>query len=198
MQKEQLQDQNQKIGGWSPDGEWIVYFSAEKGTQGIRRRNINGVNEIAVTTEPDSNPQWSPDGRFIAFNRLDETGAMSLFVTDIGGEKAVKLAPDQFDKTQFEWAPDSKRIVFVGDSTGNPEIYTVEPDGDKLKQLTDNRVTDAAPHWSKDGKFIIFISVGAGSFSLYTMAKDGDKQKRITLTPDIFESDWQFIRGRRN
>ena len=151
---------------------------------------VSKINSNNVTTGPDSNPQWSPDGRFIAFNRLDEAGAMNLLVTDIDGEKVVNLTPDEFDKTQFEWAPDSKRIVFVGDSTGNAEIYTIEPDGDKLKKLTANRVTDATPHWSRDGKFIIFISEGAGSFSLYTMGKDGDKQKRITLTPDIFESDW--------
>jgi Tol biopolymer transport system component len=183
-------DQNVKIGNWSPDGEWIVYFSVKTGDQGIRRRNINGVNEIAVTTGPDSNPHWSPDGRFIAFNRLDEAGPIDLFVTDIDGKKVVNLTPDEFDKTQFEWAPDSKRIVFVGDSTENTEIYTIEPDGDNLKQITSNRATDAAPHWSRDGNFIIFISESAGDSSLYTMDKDGEKQKRITLTPYIFESDW--------
>ncbi len=186
-----LQNQNLKIGSWSPDGEWIVYFSVENGNLGIRRSNPNGVDEIIVSTGPDSNPQWSPDGRSIAFNRLGENGAIDLVVTDIDGDNAVNLAPDEFVKTQFEWAPDSKRIVFVSASTGEAEIYTAELEGDHVTQLTSNRVTDAAPHWSRNGKSILFMSQGTGAFSLYTMGRDGDKQKRITSIPDvILESDW--------
>jgi len=185
------QNQNVKIGGWSPDGEWIVFFSVEKGNQGIRRSNPNGVDDIAVSTGPDSNPQYSPDGRSIAFNRLGETGAMNLVITDINGGNVVNLAPDILNKTQFEWAPDSKRIVFVGESPGNAEIYTVEPDGDHLSKLTSNRLTDAAPHWSRNGKSILFLSESAGTFSLYTMGRDGDNQKKINLAPDaVLESDW--------
>ena len=118
-------------------------------------------------------------------------GRSNLVITDINGGNVVNLAPDILNKTQFEWAPDSKRIVFVSESTGNAEIYTVEPDGDHLSKLTSNRLTDAAPHWSRNGKSILFLSESAGTFSLYTMGRDGDNQKKINLAPDaVLESDW--------
>lgn len=125
-------------------------------------------------------PEWTKLARS---NRFDEVLVQIRRMLDSDFER-------NFDKTQSEWSPDCKCIVFVGDSTENTEIYTIEPDGENLKQITSNHATDAAPHWSRDGKFIIFISESAGTSSLCTMDKDGDKQKRIMLTPYIFESDW--------
>ena len=186
-----LHTDNVKIGSWSPDGEWVVYFSVEGNNPGIKRSNPNGVDEIQITTGSDSNPIWSPDGRSIAFNRVGESGAIDLIVTDIEGNEVTNLAPDEFDKTQFEWAPDSKHIVFVSESSGNAEIYTVNPDGKDIRQLTSNRVSDSDPRWSRDGASILFLSEGSGTFDIYSMDRNGEKQKRMTsISEVILESDW--------
>ncbi|MCZ6538571.1 MAG: hypothetical protein O6922_01925 [Chloroflexi bacterium] len=183
-----------RIGDWSPDGEWLLYAAVGGESTGIRRRNPKGVDEIAVTTGSDTNPRWSPDGRRIAFNRT--TGAngstsTDLMVTDRDGGQTKNVAPDDFDETSFEWAPDSQNIMFVSESSGNAEIYIVTPDGKERKQLTSNRVIDAAPRWNSNGSAILFLSEGDGSFDIYKMNKQGEQQKRMTSIPDvILEADW--------
>lgn len=183
-----------QIGDWSPDGEWLLYAVIDGDSTGIRRRNPNGVDEITITTGPDTNPRWSPDGRRIAFNRLTGTGgstSIDLLVTDRDGGQETNVAPDDFDETSFDWAPDGKHIMFVSDSSGNPEIYIVTPDGKDTKQLTSNRVIDAAPRWNSNGSAILFLSEGDGSFDIYAMNKNGGEQKRMTSISDvILEADW--------
>ena len=183
-----------RIGDWSPDGEWLLYAVVDGETTGIRRRNPNGVDEITITTGPDTNPRWSPDGRRIAFNRVtgtDGNTSTDLVVTDRDGNQITNVAPDDYDETSFDWAPDSKHIMFVSEASGNAEIYIVTPDGRDTKQLTSNRVIDAAPRWNSNGSSILFLSEGDGSFDIYTMNKNGEQQKRMTsITDVILEADW--------
>ncbi len=188
------QTEDVRIGNWSPDGEWLLYAVVGGETPGIRRRNPVGVDEITVTTGPDTNPSWSPDGRSIAFNRV--VGARGdtttdLYVTDKDGDKITNLAPDEFDETSYDWAPNSKHIVFVSESSGNAEIYVATPDGNDTERLTSNRVIDAAPRWNSKGSSILFLSEGDGSFDIYAMNKNGEQQKRMTSISDvILEADW--------
>lgn len=183
-----------RIGDWSPDGEWLLYASVGGETTGIRRRNPNGVDEITVTTGPDTNPSWSPDGRNIAFNRAtgaNGTTSIELVVADSDGGQERNVAPDDFDEIDFVWAPDSKRIMYVSEASGNAEIYVVTRDGKDTKQLTSNRVTDAAPRWNSKGSSILFLSEGDGSFDIYAMDRDGGQQRKILLTPDtVLQADW--------
>lgn len=180
-----------RIGDWSPDGQWLVYAAIKGEDRGIRRRNPTGVDEITVTSGKDIDPRWSPNGKFIAFNRIAEDGSTALIVTDKDGGNATSLSPDESKSSSFDWAPDSKHIVFVSETSGNAEIYVATPDGKDINQLTSNRVIDAAPRWNSKGSSILFLSEGDGSYDVYSMNKDGERQVRMTTTSDlILEADW--------
>lgn len=185
------QSENVRLGGWSPDAEWLLYAVVDGDASGIRRRNPNGVDEITITNGLDTNPRWSPNGRWIAFNRVSEGGAVDLWITDDDGSATTNLAPDEFDELDIDWAPDSKHVVFVSDASGNAEIYVATPDGKDTKQLTSNRVMDSSPNWKSNGSSILFRSEGDGSFDIYSMNKNGEQQKRMTSISDvILEADW--------
>ena len=133
----------------------------------------------------------SPNGKYIAFNRIAEDGSTALVVTDQDGGNATDLSPDESESSSFDWAPDSKHIVFVSETSGNAEIYVATPDGKDINQLTSNRVIDAAPRWNSKGSSILFLSEGDGSYDIYSMNKDGERQVRMTTMPDlIIEADW--------
>ena len=176
-----------RIGGWSPDGQWLLYAAVKGENMGIRRRNPAGVDEVIVTTGSDTDPRWSPNGEWIAFKRVTDDGSTELMVTDKDGGKITVLSPEESDETSFDWAPDSKHIVFVS----NAEIYVATPDGKDTKRLTSNRVIDTAPRWNSKGSSILFLSEGDGSFDIYSMNKNGEQQVRITSISDlILEADW--------
>ena len=179
------------LGGWSPDGEWVVYALSDEDRAGLYKQNPRGVQEIQITYGQDTNPMWSPKGDLIAFNRPGDDD-LDIYVVSPDGEDERVLYYTDGSETSFEWSPDGRRLVFVSDQDGNREIYLMDADGeDQPVRLTRNRVEDDQPHWSKDGKHILFTSDNDGDFDLYTMYRDGTGQRRITSSDvDEVHSDW--------
>jgi len=184
-----MQSEDVRLGGWSPDGEWVLYSMASTDS-GIRRRNPNGVDEITVTTGSDTEPSWSRDGRWILFLRQEEGRSNIVVVDKDGNFEKLLLTPD-FDASEPSWSPDSKHVAFVSGTGDEAEIYVIERDGKNLKQLTSNRVLDTSPTWSKNGSSIIFLSAVDGTADVYSMNSNGEQQKRMTSTSDaILFADW--------
>ena len=59
----------ERLGGWSPDGEWLVLYGMNGFQRGLWLRNPQGVNLLRLTDGDDAGPVWSPDGRLLAFTR---------------------------------------------------------------------------------------------------------------------------------
>lgn len=180
------------LGGWSPDGEWVVYSMLDDGRTGLFKRNPRGVQEIQITSGLDTNARWSPKDDLIAFNRPSDDGNLDIFVVSPEGNEERVLYRTNGTETSFEWSPDGRRLVFVSDNEGNREIYLMDTDGkDEPIRLTRNRVSDDLPHWSKDGKYILFTSDNDGDFDLYTMNRDGTEQRRVISSDvDEVQFDW--------
>src|SRR5947208_10611785 len=73
----------------------------------------------------DTNPRWSPDGRYIAFVRggeKDETGKprpAQIAILPLAGGEAWTITDLPKGASNPVWSPDSKTIVFL--STTTPE-----------------------------------------------------------------------------
>jgi Tol biopolymer transport system component len=190
---------------WSPDGKQLVVVreTAEgdaDGTElaivdadGSRVRNLDlgpAKNSVLVAA-----PEWSPDGKLIAFVDLAE--GMIEFVSP-DGEAASKPVVAA-DATGLSWSPDSTRLAFdrlvetkegersvavVRDvASGNEAVFTGEQDG------------AMSPTWSPEGDQIAFMSMikasssttttphscGGESFvsHLWAMLPDGTKAHRL-------------------
>lgn len=179
------------LGGWSPDGKWVLYSALDASDQGVRRHNLGGVNEVRISRGADFNALWSPDGDHVAFNRRSGDGSFRLVVSNPSGNSERVVSYGSHDDTDFAWSPDGKQIVFVSNRDGNPEVYAASADGNKVTRLTYNRASDESPRWSKSGKAILFVSDMDGDFDLYQMRPDGSAQVRLVNThQDEREGDW--------
>ena len=177
----------EKLGNWSPDGEWIVY-SVIKGDEdkvGIFKKNPSGVDEVRLTENfEDHNPLWSPDGNKIAFLSTRGSDDIDIYTLDIENNEEKNITASQGNDYDFSWDPDGKRITFVSEREDNPEIFVIDI---TLKQdpirLTDNDSLEYSPIW-KDNK-IIFISDSDGDNDIYSMTpSDGSNQKRLSETKE--------------
>ena len=135
----------------SPDGSQVLYtvrqWVAEKERMEARTHiwqvATNGATparQITSGEKGDSQPQWSPDGRFISFVSARGSGedvkAQVYVMRADGGEAwAVTSAKEGVANQQaYSWSPDSARLAFV---TTDPRSAGEEAD---LKKRDDERV----------------------------------------------------------
>ncbi len=84
--------------------------------------------------------QWSPDGRWIAFDNSDG-GPHDLFVIHPDGTGLAQITSTEEDGLfSFGpvWSPDSTKLLFVRglDELDSTDLWTVNVDGTGLSQVT--------------------------------------------------------------
>jgi Tol biopolymer transport system component len=98
---------------WSPDGRDVIYSM-----QGSLWRQRLGTSEARqLTTGPryDYQPDWSPDGRFVAFASYDGS-AIDLRVLDLERGTTQTILANGAVNLEPRWSPDGKRLAFVSTS----------------------------------------------------------------------------------
>lgn len=94
----------------------------------------------------ESDPQWSPDGRFIAFvARREGDAASQIYVLPVGGGEARRLTSVPTGASNPRWLPDSSGLVFV--SSIWPELQGWAAQAERMKQRADSKMTAMA--WDK-------------------------------------------------
>jgi Tol biopolymer transport system component len=166
-------------GVWAPDGR-TLYF--DKAAQNIRDLFTvdaagRGLRRLTVSSSWDSYPNWSPDGRRIAFSRGNPFGV--LYVVNANGHGPRRLGcPARASCDSPTWSPDGRRIVFMLRRAG-PQIAVVEASGARRRVLA--RGFD--PAWSPDGRRILFSDQEG---NLVAMRPDG-RGRRVLVRAD---PDW--------
>ncbi len=146
---------------WSPDGQWIAYFSDTTGEYELHITQSDGRGETRKLTSDGSTfrmqPTWSPDSRRIAF--ADKNGGLFLHTIESGETKA-------FDKDasgaigRMNWASDSDWLAYtknnVNQTTASIWLYQVSK-GEKT-QVTLGMFNDGWPTFDRKGDYLFFTS----------------------------------------
>jgi Tol biopolymer transport system component/DNA-binding winged helix-turn-helix (wHTH) protein len=146
---------------------------------------VTSKEPLIVSTFRDSDPDYSPDGRRIAFTS-GRNGAFGIWVSDSDGTNPRLL----FDGGAYvtgspRWSPDGQRIVFdtrANDPArvGNPSICIVNADGGAAKRLTSTVTSDVAPSWSHNGAWIYFASTRGGNLQIWKLPSQGGSAVQVT------------------
>ena len=106
----------------SPDGNWVAYtVSSADSAKDKRDANVwmtswDGTETVQVTatTESETSPRWSPDGRYLAFlSGRQEGHGSQVWLLDRRGGEAQRITTIKDGVTAMDWSPDSKRLVLV-------------------------------------------------------------------------------------
>ncbi|MBL8175045.1 MAG: PD40 domain-containing protein, partial [Bryobacterales bacterium] len=140
-----------------------VYLRGAAATPSITHQSKrDGFDEMAL----------SPDGKKIAFIVRGEVFAASSTPTD---SNAFRVSHTHAHETQLEWAPDSKRIVYVSDRAGPYSVYLYDFRSNQETRLTSSPDSDAAPRFSPDGKFLAYFRGGRAVW-VYDFAEKEERQ----------------------
>jgi dipeptidyl aminopeptidase/acylaminoacyl peptidase len=155
----------------------------------------------------DSDPQWSPDGKRIAFvsNRtgkeLDENRNTDVWVINADGSgKITKISDHDEADNQPRWSPDGKWIAFTGEihDRDHPKIWLAPANGGAPSTLAANGL-DLIPgglEWSGDGKSLYFETGVKGELHLFRVDVPSKTIAQVTSGPRAVRSvDFNFPSG---
>jgi dipeptidyl aminopeptidase/acylaminoacyl peptidase len=134
----------------------------------------------------DTNPQYSPDGKSIAWQSMERDGYEAdqnrLIVMDLeSGEKV--FASKDFDSNVdgFVWSADSKSIYFYGVWHGETQLYKVELGDNKITQLTEGMYDYASVDLLGDNKLVSKRHSMSMGDEIYAIdLSDGNKVTQLT------------------
>ena len=139
---------------WSPASDKVAYTCRKKTglAYAVSTNSDIYIYDLAtgktenITEENkgyDTNPQYSPDGKYIAWQSMEcdgyEADLNRLFVMDLAtGEKRFVSRAFESNVDAFLWNKDSQSIYFIGVWHGETQIYNIGlADNDSLNRLTD-------------------------------------------------------------
>jgi Tol biopolymer transport system component len=161
---------------FSPSGDIIAYTHFDSGYR-IWLINIDeeGRGHCARYLFDGRHPDWSPDGRKIAFCKYDQ-----IWVGDTTGENIRQLT---FEESNFcpAWHPTENEIIFHTLTRQGFCLRTIKSNGTDLKNL---EVRGGSPYWSPDGTKIVYTGWDArGEEAIFIVSRDGTDIVQLTFSP---------------
>jgi dipeptidyl aminopeptidase/acylaminoacyl peptidase len=112
----------------SPEGSWVAYtvrtldLKEDRRDTDIYMAPFAGGASLRLTAspKPESQPRFSPDGKFLAFLSGREGDKGQVWLLDRRGGEAVKLTDFKADVSELAWSPDGKRLALI--------VSDVDPD----------------------------------------------------------------------
>jgi dipeptidyl aminopeptidase/acylaminoacyl peptidase len=127
--------------------------------------------EDALALQDVGAPQWSPDGKLIAFtvgewNRKENRRDTHIHIIPATGGASYKLTNGERGESAPQWSPDSRRIAFLAnrdaprpDAPAAPrnQIWVIPVAGGEAERVTEEEAGVAQFRWSPDGKRLAYV-----------------------------------------
>ncbi|MEW6283462.1 MAG: hypothetical protein AB1758_32935, partial [Candidatus Eremiobacterota bacterium] len=205
-----------KIGppGWnanpafSPDGSKIAfangYFGPDKPNGwSLQVADADGSNVEVINKNLGWRPEWSADGRKIAYTGYSETekrGYYTWVTTADGSKEWCITPPDRVLETEHRWDPTGQEVVTSGYGRDGRHLMVMDETGRKARQITfgGRGVSDQTPEWSPEGNQIVFEQHWEGGGRLSLVDPYGDEVRPLvdlglTEYEPTFSPDGQWV-----
>ncbi len=206
---------------FSPDGQNMVFVAKSKGKESLVFLNVERAKvyqKRRFDFQNMLNPDWSPDGKMIAFSALDGS-KRDLYVYEIETDNLTRITNDRYDDIDPSWMPNSSELVFASDHPhpqnasedtsehpyliadeafmpggfeyGSYNIFRVNIDERLVKPVDVGPGRNRMPKVSPDGKKIAFISNRSGIENIYIGALDSVDYHAVTnILTGVRHASW--------
>ncbi|MDZ7360449.1 MAG: hypothetical protein ONB46_06940 [candidate division KSB1 bacterium] len=185
---------------WSPDGSKIIYMhygiikiypggmhDINPDLRGLWMINADGSNPHLLLQGWDVYAAWSPDGRWIAFER-----GKQIYKVPVMGDSLDKSRIQQltFAGENFypAWSPDGEWIAYDSNAEsprGANFIWKMKADGSGKRRIAyaSTEGETRQPNWFPDNKMILHIRYLVNTYSseIFTMDENGGNPLRLTF-----------------
>ena len=207
----------------SNDGKYVAYVVREpimedKKSEYLSQIWVSNVDtkeniQYTFNLKSSSSPEFSPDGKMIAFLSA-RSGKNQIWIINTNGGEAKKLTSEKKGVNSIKWSPDGKVISFLKSDDDTEEekkskenktdvilvdknfkyshIYSYSFTEDTVRQITKGNFSVNNYDYSPDGKKIIFshqddtnINTGFINTDISIIGSDGKNFENLIIRPGL-------------
>jgi dipeptidyl aminopeptidase/acylaminoacyl peptidase len=165
--------------------------------------SLNGGDTIRITDNEglDTSPQYSPDGRYVAYHSMARAGYESdqrdLVLYD-RSQKAHTNLTLEFDRSigGFSWGPKSHYIYFSAIEHGFSKIWRLDIESGKIEILLGDGVYSDFTLFPNGESWIVSHSLSDKPYELYRMNREKDGWLQLTDFAKKVVSDIEMKQAR--
>jgi Tol biopolymer transport system component/serine/threonine protein kinase len=191
---------------WSPDGARLAFTSPcrlhgdfvngaySDSSLFVINADGTGMKQLTSVAGADFDPDWSPDGKQIAFTSIRD-GNRQIYTLDIDSMAVTRLTkPDvNIENSQPTWSPDGQEIAYQVKRFGTYQVWVMSSTGQDNLQLarSGQSLWDYLPTWSRDGRMLLFTQRYASGISrpwlMSIQYQEGGDATRLSNFPTPIE-----------
>ena len=146
---------------WSPDGGRIVFDSNRRGSRDLYQASSARAGSEKLLLESAQNASdWSTDGRFISYLRLDSQTAWDIWMLPLEGDrKPLVFLNSAYDERRADFSPNGRWVAYHSNASGSGsyEVYvrSFPGPGDEVLVST---MGGLYPRWGPEGTELYYLA----------------------------------------
>lgn len=141
----------------------------------------HNAQPILRSKMPIMSPNWSPDGRKLAYVSF-ESGRSNVVIQNLDGTNREIIAEFPGINSAPAWSPDGQSLALTLSKDGNADIYIMDMKTRNLRKITRHWAIETEAAWTPDGKELYFNSDRRGQPQIFKMDLASREVERISFT----------------
>jgi len=137
---------------WSPNSDKLAFSDNDHNLWYIDIKTKKAVKIDQDKRQPIRDYHWSPDGKWIAYSKINDSGIPQIYFYNLKDNKTTKISTGMYADADPVFGPDGKYLYFVSQRHENPtfsetefNIATLKMDGIYVATLQKSEPSPFAP-----------------------------------------------------
>lgn len=172
----------------SPDGQWIAFDRGQSTTESIWLMRIDGSSARLLVR--GRLPDWSPDGRYLAYESLGDSP--HIWILDLNTGSTRQLTSGARLYRAPDWSPDGQEVVAMSQFGNDWQIMVINAATGTERQITSGNGDKRYPAWSPDASLIAFNTLDSIGWpdDIWVIEPSGNGARAITSSGKNGRPTW--------